>query len=51
LSNSATQKIFIDTQAALRDLKNVEVFTGDVKVYDFAGERRYVARLVCVSMT
>lgn len=40
LSNSATQKVFIDSQAALRGLKNLEVFTGDVNVYDFAGQRR-----------
>lgn len=40
LSNSATQKVFIDSQAALRGLKNLEVFTGDVNVYDFVGQRR-----------
>lgn len=39
LSNSATQKLHIDSQAALRGLSNVEVFTGDVKVYDFKGVR------------
>ncbi|KAK4698454.1 cyclopropane-fatty-acyl-phospholipid synthase, partial [Phenoliferia sp. Uapishka_3] len=41
LSNSATQKIHIDSQAALRGLSNVEVFTGDVKVFDFAGIRSF----------
>lgn len=39
LSNSATQKVHIDSQAALKGFKNIEVFTGDVKVYDFAGKR------------
>lgn len=36
LSNSKTQKIYIDTTAKARGLKNLEVFTGDVKLYDFA---------------
>lgn len=49
LSNSATQKIFIDEQAALRGLKNVEVFTGDVKVYDFRGTRSF-DRIITIEM-
>ncbi|CAO1614721.1 unnamed protein product [Sympodiomycopsis kandeliae] len=35
LSNSKTQKIYIDKTAASRGLKNLQVFTGDVKQYEF----------------
>ncbi|KAM0747909.1 S-adenosyl-L-methionine-dependent methyltransferase [Meredithblackwellia eburnea MCA 4105] len=41
LSNSATQKLHIDTQAALRGLTNAAVFTGDVKEFDFNGTRKF----------
>lgn len=40
LSNSATQKVFIDEQAAKRGLKNVTVYTGDVNVYEFSEDKR-----------
>ncbi|ORY89045.1 S-adenosyl-L-methionine-dependent methyltransferase [Leucosporidium creatinivorum] len=49
LSNSATQKVFIDSQAALKGLNNLEVFTGDVKVYDFAGSRSF-DRILSIEM-
>ncbi|KAL8277745.1 hypothetical protein RQP46_009867 [Phenoliferia psychrophenolica] len=49
LSNSATQKLHIDSQAALRGFKNVEVFTGDVKVFDFLGTRSF-DRIMSIEM-
>ncbi|SCZ88922.1 BZ3500_MvSof-1268-A1-R1_Chr1-1g00828 [Microbotryum saponariae] len=50
LSNSATQKVHIDSQAALRGLKNLTVFTGDVKVFnDFAGTRSF-DRILSIEM-
>jgi hypothetical protein len=39
LSNSATQKLHIDATARERGLRNLEVFTGDVMTYDFAGRK------------
>lgn len=38
LSNSKTQKIFIDEQAKKKGFKNLTVVTGDVKDYQFPGE-------------
>lgn len=35
LSNSKTQKLHIDSVAKSKGFKNLEVFTGDVKVYEF----------------
>ncbi|KIJ04747.1 hypothetical protein PAXINDRAFT_94351, partial [Paxillus involutus ATCC 200175] len=35
LSNSATQKTYIDSVAKARGLSNVEIVTGDVNVFDF----------------
>ncbi|SGY64175.1 BQ5605_C007g04879 [Microbotryum silenes-dioicae] len=50
LSNSATQKVHIDSQAALRGLNNLTVFTGDVKVFnDFAGTRSF-DRILSIEM-
>lgn len=40
LSNSRTQKLFIDGVAAEKGFKNVEVITGDVNVYDFEEKGR-----------
>lgn len=37
-SNSRTQKLYIDAQAAERGLKNLEVITGDVVDYEFQPE-------------
>ncbi len=34
LSNSSTQREFIESEARVRGLKNVKVFTGDVAVFD-----------------
>jgi cyclopropane-fatty-acyl-phospholipid synthase len=49
VSNSRTQKDFIDVRAAERGLRNVEVITCDVNVLDFPGERRF-DRVVSVEM-
>ncbi len=49
VSNSRTQKAFIDARAAERGLRNVEVITCDVNVLDFPGERRF-DRVVSVEM-
>ncbi|SCV71705.1 BQ2448_3293 [Microbotryum intermedium] len=50
LSNSATQKVHIDSQAALRGLNNLTVFTGDVKVFnDFEGTRSF-DRILSIEM-
>ncbi|KDE03334.1 hypothetical protein MVLG_06177 [Microbotryum lychnidis-dioicae p1A1 Lamole] len=50
LSNSATQKVHIDSQAALRGLNNLTVFTGDLKVFnDFAGTRSF-DRILSIEM-
>ena len=35
LSNSATQKLHIDSTAKDKGFKNLTVFTGDVKTFDF----------------
>ncbi|PWN47408.1 S-adenosyl-L-methionine-dependent methyltransferase [Violaceomyces palustris] len=35
LSNSKTQKLHIDSVAKARGFKNLEIFTGDVKVFEF----------------
>lgn len=49
VSNSRTQKQFIDARAAERGLTNVEVVTCDVNVLDFPADRRY-DRVVSVEM-
>jgi cyclopropane-fatty-acyl-phospholipid synthase len=49
VSNSRTQKQFIDAQAAARGLDNVEVITCDANVLDFPAERRF-DRVVSVEM-
>ena len=49
VSNSRTQKQFIDAQAAERGLGNIEVVTCDVNVLDFPPERRF-DRVVSVEM-
>jgi cyclopropane-fatty-acyl-phospholipid synthase len=49
VSNSRTQKQFIDARAAERGLRNVEVLTCDVNVLDFPAERRF-DRVVSVEM-
>ena len=40
-SNSRTQKIFIDKQAASKGLKNLQVITGDIVTYDFQQQSHY----------
>ncbi len=40
LSNSRTQKLYIDGVAAEKGFKNVDVITGDVNVYDFEEKGR-----------
>jgi len=49
VSNSRTQKQFIDAQAAARGLANVEVITCDANVLDFPDGRRF-DRVVSVEM-
>jgi cyclopropane-fatty-acyl-phospholipid synthase len=49
VSNSRTQKQYIDAQAQARGLHNVEVITCDVNVLDFADGRRF-DRVVSVEM-
>jgi cyclopropane-fatty-acyl-phospholipid synthase len=49
VSNSRTQKQFIDARAAQRGLRNVEVITCDANVLDFPPERRF-NRVVSVEM-
>jgi cyclopropane-fatty-acyl-phospholipid synthase len=49
VSNSRTQKQFIDARAAERGLRNVEVLTCDVNVLDFPADRRF-DRVVSVEM-
>ncbi|GAA95204.1 uncharacterized protein L969DRAFT_92068 [Mixia osmundae IAM 14324] len=41
LSNSSTQKLHIDAMAKERGLTNLEVHTGDVKVFDFGGMKSF----------
>lgn len=41
LSNSTTQKIHIDSAAKERGLTNLEVFTGDVKEFEFDSSKRW----------
>lgn len=38
-SNSRTQKEFIESSAAQKDIKNVEVITGDIADYEFEPEQ------------
>jgi cyclopropane-fatty-acyl-phospholipid synthase len=47
VSNSASQRVFIETQAAQRGLTNLKVITADMN--DFAAERRF-DRIVSVEM-
>ena len=49
VSNSRTQKQFIDARAAERGLRNVEVITRDANVLEFPPERRF-DRVVSVEM-
>jgi cyclopropane-fatty-acyl-phospholipid synthase len=49
VSNSRTQKQFIDARAAERGLRNVEVITCDANVLDFPPERQF-DRVVSVEM-
>lgn len=39
LSNSHSQKVYIDTQAESKGLKNLVVLTGDVNEYEFTSSR------------
>jgi len=49
VSNSRTQKQFIDARAAERGLRNVEVITCDANVLEFPADRRF-DRVVSVEM-
>lgn len=47
-SNSKTQKIYIDDQAAIKGLTNLKVVTGDVVYYEFKTE--YYDRVVSIEL-
>ena len=49
VSNSRTQKQFIDARAAERGLRNVEILTCDANVLDFPAQKRF-DRVVSVEM-
>ncbi|KAI5826506.1 S-adenosyl-L-methionine-dependent methyltransferase, partial [Schizophyllum commune Tattone D] len=49
LSNSTTQKAFIDKTARERGLRNLEIITADVNTFDFAGERHF-DRILSIEM-
>lgn len=49
LSNSRTQKLHIDSIAAEKGFTNLEVFTGDVKSYDFPADIRF-DRILSIEM-
>ncbi|KDQ55855.1 hypothetical protein JAAARDRAFT_133704 [Jaapia argillacea MUCL 33604] len=49
LSNSATQKVHIQTTAANRGLTNVEIITADVNTFDFNGTRCF-DRILSIEM-
>ena len=48
LSNSATQREFIESEAKLRGLKNVKVFTGDVAVFESEEFRNRFDRIISI---
>ncbi|KAF8134445.1 S-adenosyl-L-methionine-dependent methyltransferase [Boletus edulis] len=49
LSNSATQKLYIDGVAKAKNLPNIEIITGDVNVYDFDSSVRF-DRILSIEM-
>lgn len=49
-SNSKTQREYIEAQLKQRNLKNVEVITGDVATYDFESESEKFDRVVSIEM-
>ncbi|KAH7911034.1 S-adenosyl-L-methionine-dependent methyltransferase [Hygrophoropsis aurantiaca] len=49
LSNSATQKAYIDSTAKARGLKNIQVVTADVNTFDFKDGKRF-DRIVSIEM-
>lgn len=50
-SNSRTQKVFIDSEAGKKGLKNLEVVTGDIATWEVPGDRQGVYdRVVSVEM-
>ncbi|KAG8939958.1 hypothetical protein FRC03_005879, partial [Tulasnella sp. 419] len=49
LSNSSTQKTFIDEVANERGLTNLEIITGDVNYYDSGSDRRF-DRILSIEM-
>lgn len=44
LSNSHSQKVYIDSQAQIKNLENLTVVTGDVTDYEFPEHRFTVSR-------
>ncbi|KAI1795647.1 S-adenosyl-L-methionine-dependent methyltransferase [Ganoderma leucocontextum] len=49
LSNSATQKIYIDKTAETRGLTNLEIITADVNTFDFNGSKHF-DRILSIEM-
>ncbi|KAJ7594491.1 S-adenosyl-L-methionine-dependent methyltransferase [Mycena floridula] len=49
LSNSATQKTHIDATAKAAGLSNLEIITGDVNTFDFAGSKHF-DRILSIEM-
>lgn len=49
LSNSKTQKLHIDGVAKQRGFQNLQVFTGDVKEYQFGQQHRF-DRILSIEM-
>jgi len=50
LSNSSTQKQYIDEQAREKGLENLTVFTGDVSVFDHADFQQAFDRVISIEM-
>lgn len=44
LSNSHSQKVYIDSQAQKKGIKNLKVVTGDVKDYEFPENRFFLSK-------
>ncbi|KAF8585946.1 S-adenosyl-L-methionine-dependent methyltransferase [Ramaria rubella] len=49
LSNSATQKVYIDSVAKRKNLHNLKIVTGDVNSFDFDGQQQF-DRILSIEM-
>ncbi|KAI0044222.1 S-adenosyl-L-methionine-dependent methyltransferase [Auriscalpium vulgare] len=50
LSNSSTQKAFIDAEAKIRGLSNVKIITADVNTFDFDADCERFDRVLSIEM-